>query len=910
MRAQMNEHWHHLPVSEVLELLASDSATGLDKLETADRQAAFGPNNLSPKRERGPLLIFVQQFNQPLVYILLIAGVVTAVLQKWVDTSVILGVVVINAIVGSLQESRALQAIEALRRSMTSVATVLRGGVRQRIAAGELVPGDIVYLQSGDKVPADLRLLDVRGLRVDESALTGESLPVEKQASVMAHDTLLADRRNMAYSSTLVTFGTGRGVVVATGDATEIGRISELIASTEVLATPLTRKLAHFSGILLYAILALAALTFVVGILHGESWFEMFMAAVALAVSAIPEGLPAVLTITLAIGVGRMAQAHAIIRHLPAVETLGSTTIICSDKTGTLTQNQMTVQLVYAGGRMYRVSGVGYAPNGRFTHEGTDFEAWQHPVLRECLAAGVLCNDSRLRQVDGQWRMEGDPTEAALTTAAHKAGLEPEGMRAQWRRIDMLAFESQYQYMATLHAHAESDEKRIYIKGSTEAILARCIDALAEDGSRAMLDAAAWLDRMEAMASEGMRVLAFAVKSVEQTVQQITHADVASGLTMLGLQGMIDPPRPEAVAAVRACRQAGIQVKMITGDHAVTAASIARTMGLLESGDNAPQVLSGRDMETLTDQELIGLAERTAVFARVTPDQKLRLVEALQARGHVVAMTGDGVNDAPALHRADIGVSMGMGGTEVAKEASDMVLADDNFASIEAAVEEGRAVYDNLVKFIAWVMPTNLGEALMILVAIFAGLALPILPVQILWINMTTTVLLGLMLAFEPKEVGIMARPPRDPVGPILTRELMGRILLVGILLFAAASGLYAWQFARDGGEAAARTVAVNALVFGEMFYLFNCRSLHDSMFRIGVFTNRWLLAGVSAMVLAQLFFTYVPWMNRAFGSAPVGWMAWLLTLAAALVINVSVGAEKWLRRRRTWPSRKAGRHA
>ncbi|HXH64510.1 MAG TPA: cation-transporting P-type ATPase [Mariprofundaceae bacterium] len=897
MRAQMNEHWHHLPASEVLDLLASDPAKGLDSLEITERQGAFGPNRLSPRRERGPLLLFLQQFNQPLVYILLIAGLITVGMQKWVDASVIFGVVFINAVIGSLQESRALKAIEALRRSMTSVATVLRGGVRLRIDAGELVPGDIVLLQSGDKVPADLRLLDARGLRVDESALTGESVPVEKQPEAMAHDALLADRRNMAYSSTLVTFGTGRGVVVATGDATEIGRISELLASTEVLATPLTRRLARFSGILLYAILALAAVTFVVGILHGESWFEMFMAAVALAVSAIPEGLPAVLTIALAIGVGRMARSHAIIRHLPAVETLGSTTVICSDKTGTLTQNQMTVQQVHAGGRMYRVSGVGYAPDGRFSHEGADFDAAQHPVLRDCLAAGVLCNDSRLHLVDGHWHMEGDPTEAALTTAAHKAGIDPEGLRADWRRLDALAFESQQQYMATLHVHAASGERRIYIKGSAEAILARCGDALGEDGGRAVLDAGAWHGREEAMAAEGMRVLAFAFKTVPATMAGVTHEDVASGLTLLGLQGMIDPPRPEAVAAVRACRSAGIRVKMITGDHAVTAAAIARAIGLIGSEEGAVQVLGGRELSALPDQELIELAARTPVFARVTPDQKLRLVEALQAKGHVVAMTGDGVNDAPALRRADIGVAMGVGGTEVAKEAADMVLADDNFASIEAAVEEGRAVYDNLVKFIAWVLPTNLGEALMILVAIFGGLTLPILPVQILWINMTTTVFLGLMLAFEPKEAGIMERPPRDPASPILTGELMGRILLVGVLLFAGAFGLYAWRLGQGAGEAAARTDAVNALVFGEMFYLFNCRSLRDSMFRIGISSNRWLLAGVAGMALAQLAFTYVPWMNRAFASAPVGWIDWGLAVVVGVAVYGSVGTEKWLRR-------------
>jgi magnesium-transporting ATPase (P-type) len=899
MRARMNEHWHHLPVSEALDLLASDAAVGLDSLEIADRQAAFGANRLSPVRRRGALSIFLQQFNQPLVYILLLAGLVTAGLQHWVDTSVIVGVVIINAVIGAMQESRALRAIEALSLSMTSQATVLRGGVRQRIAAEALVPGDIVLLQSGDKVPADLRLLEVRTLRIDESALTGESMSVEKQVGALAPEVLLPDRRNMAYGSTLVSFGTGRGVVVATGDDTEIGRISTLIAGTEVLATPLTRRLTRFSQMLLYAILILAALTFAIGILHGESWFEMFLAAVALAVSAIPEGLPAVLTITLAIGVGRMARANAIIRHLPAVETLGSTTVICSDKTGTLTQNAMTVQQVWAGGRQYRVSGIGYAPSGRFRHaqdqEGADFDARQHAVLRACLEAGVLCNDARLHQVDGQWRMEGDPTEAALTTAGHKAGLDPESLRAEWPRLDLLAFESQHQYMATLHARAADGARRIYIKGSAEAILARCADVL-DEGGRSAVDGALWHQRVDAMASEGLRVLAFAFADMPENTHALSHADVASGLTLLGLQGMMDPPRPEAVVAVRACRSAGIRVKMITGDHAVTAMAVARAMGLIEDGKH--DVLTGRELAGLSDRELVAMVERTAVFARVTPDQKLRLVEALQAVGHVVAMTGDGVNDAPALRRADIGIAMGVGGTEVAKEAADMVLADDNFASIEAAVEEGRTVYDNLIKFITWVMPTNLGEALMILVAILLGLSLPILPVQILWINMTTTVCLGLMLAFEPKEGAIMQRPPRDPASPILTRALVGRIGLVGVLLFAGAYGLYAWGMAHGAGAAAARTGAVNALVFGELFYLFNCRSLRDAMPRIGFFSNRWLLLGVAAMILLQWLFTETPWMHRAFGSAPISAMSWLLTLLSGLAVYSAVEVEKWLRRR------------
>ncbi|WP_421864286.1 cation-transporting P-type ATPase [Motiliproteus sp.] len=900
MSPARRDNWHALTESEAEQLLDSQADQGLSADESVRRLNQVGPNTLTQKQDQNPFLLFLQQFNQPLVYILLGASLITALLQEWVDSGVIFGVVLVNAVIGFLQESKAMKAIRALSQAMVSEATVIRDGLKQRISSTELVPGDIVVMQSGDKVPADIRLLRSRELQIDESALTGESVPVEKQLGAVAEDCVLADRRNMAYGSTLVTYGTATGVVVATGDHSEIGRINELIATAEILATPLTRRISQFSHLLLRVILALAAFTFLVGILRGESWIDMFMAAVALAVGAIPEGLPAALTITLAIGVGKMAKRHAIIRKLPAVETLGSTTIICSDKTGTLTQNQMTVQEIHAAGLKLSVSGVGYAPEGSFRLDDEDYLPQSHPALLECLKAGLLCNDSQLVEADEGWRIEGDPTEGALITSAYKAGLTSDGLQQALPRIDTIPFESQHQYMATLHQQTDG-KRRVYLKGSAESLISRCINALGETGETTELDKTGCHRDVETMAANGMRVLAFAFIELAESQDRINHGDLAEGLTFIGLQGMIDPPRPEAVEAVGACQSAGISVKMITGDHAVTAAAIAQEIGLegkrLESGRLA--AVTGHELAEMSDEQVEHVVGHVAVFARVAPEQKLRLVEAMQRRGDVVAMTGDGVNDAPALRRADIGVAMGITGTEVSKEAADMVLTNDNFASIRAAVEEGRGVYDNLIKFITWTLPTNLGEGLVILTAIFAGLSLPILPVQILWINMSTAVFLGLMLAFEPKEPGIMQRPPRHPQSNILSSSLIMRILLVGFLLLVGAYGLFEWELAQGESELVARTVTVNVFVFGELFYLFNCRSLRYSVFKLGFFSNPLLLVGVSGMILLQLFYTYSPMMNAAFGSAPIGAAEWLNILSVSFGIYALIGLEKWWLRRK-----------
>ncbi len=867
-----DQHWHALPDAEVTDLLETDGAEGLDRFAVEHRRAQFGPNELTPPKGPGALRRFLMQFTDPLVLILLVSAIVTLFLEEWVDAAVIFGVVLLNAVVGYLQEARAVAAIEALTRAMTAEATVVRAGEQLRLPATELVPGDLVLVQGGDKVPADLRLIRSRDLRIDESALTGESVPVEKDEAPVPRDAVLAERDDMAYASTLVTYGTGAGLVVATGDGTEVGKISQLIQQAHDLKTPLTRKIDQFSKVLLIVIVALAALTFVVGLVRGEDLVEMFKASIALAVAAIPEGLPAAVTVTLAIGVNRMAKRRAIIRKLPAVETLGSTMVICTDKTGTLTQNEMTVQRLVAGGDEARVSGVGYGPEGEIVPGPS-------AAVQEVLLAGLLCNDTALTEVDDHYEVAGDPTEAALLTSAAKAGLDRAARQEELPRLDAIPFESAYQYMATLH-DAGDGRRVVYVKGAVEKVLARCTAAVDAVGEPAALDAAAVAADVDALAADGLRVLAFARGARPEGVDHLGHKDVAGGLTFLGLQAMMDPPRPEAIAAVKACHHAGIDVKMITGDHAVTATAIAREIGLAGSGDRA---VTGAEMAALHDREFIEVAAATNVFARVTPEQKLRLVEALQSKGQVVAMTGDGVNDAPALKQADIGVAMGITGTDVAKDAADMVLTDDDFASIEAAVEEGRGVFDNLVKFIAYALPTNVGQGLVLLAGIVLGTALPIEPLQILWINMITAVLLGLGLAFEPKEPGIMQRRPRAPGSPIVTRGVLIRIVAAGLILLVCAFGIFEWAEGRGLGDAAARTSAVNVFMSVQIFYLFACRSLQRSLFTYNPFGNPFILLGVAVVVLLQLLFTYAPFMNVAFGTASISAGEWVAILAIGL---------------------------
>jgi len=886
--------WHALPVEEAVLGLGADPACGLSDDEAAARLLRHGENRLPETPGKSALVRFCEQLLQPLVLVLIAAGTVTAFLGEWVDAGVIFGVVLVNALIGYVQEGKAEAALAALAKSLAAETMVVRGGDKRRLGAHALVPGDTVLLAAGDRVPADLRLVEAHGLQAMEASLTGESTAVEKHTAALPQDTLLADRGNMAYAGTLVVGGQATGIVAATGLATETGRISRLIAAAPDLQTPLTKKMTAFSNWLLLVIGGLALLTFGVGLLRGEAAFDMFMAAVALAVGAIPEGLPAAVTITLAIGVSRMAKRRAIIRKLPAVEALGSTTVICSDKTGTLTENEMTVRELWVGGDRIPVSGGGYAPEGYLGEK--DFPPAIDGALRELLLAGVLCNDAGLRKEgsgrEGRWQIAGDPTEGALLVVARKAGLDERTLQALFPRRDVLPFDSALQYMAT--AHEVEGVAMVYAKGAVERLLPRCATMLAADGRELPLDAATVERQAEAMAAHGYRVLAFARRAGSG---ELSQAALERGLLFIGLVGMIDPPRPRAISAVKACRGAGVRVKMITGDHAVTALAIARQLGIVGAAGEVARVLTGRELAALDDAALAKAAHEVDVFARVEPEQKLRLVQALQRNGEVVAMTGDGVNDAPALNSADIGVAMGLAGTDVARESAAMVLTDDNFASIEAAVEEGRGVYDNLVKFITWTLPTNFGEGLVIVAAILAGATLPITPLQILWINMTTAVLLGLMLAFEPVEKGLMHRPPRPPQAPILDRPLIARIVLVSVLLLVGAYGLFLNELRAGHTLAEARTVAVNVFVVVETFYLFNCRSLTRSFVAVGLFSNPWAWVGSGLMLGLQLLMTYLPAMNRVFGTAPIGADAWLQIAIFGLLASLAVGMEKRLRR-------------
>ncbi len=888
--------WHRLSSNETLSRLATDPVHGLPKAEAAARLSQYGPNAVTARGGLPAWRRFLLQFHQALIYILIAAAVITALFREWVDCGVIVAVVLVNAIVGFIQESKAGKAIEALSRMIVTETTVRRGGKRRRIPSRDLVPGDLVLLQAGDLVPADLRLIRAKNLQIDEAPLTGESLPVDKHADPLPADTVLADRRNLAFAGTLATHGRGEGVVFDTGDRTETGRIARLISESVEIDTPLTRKIAAFSRLLLWAIIAVAALTFVLGIWRGEKAVEMFMVAVALAVGAIPEGLPAAVTVVLAIGVARMAKRRAVIRKLPAVETLGSTTVICSDKTGTLTENQMTVQQVYSGGRSYEVTGVGYGSEGALLLEGGPIEPGKHPSLLECLRAGVLCNDSRIVLKDDRPVVNGDPTEGALLVVAAKAGLSHAEAHEGSPRIDMIPFESENMFRATLHQ--AGDRKTIYKVGAVEKLLDRCDSALDAEGRAAPLDAQAIRDAVEAMAGEGLRVLAFARRHADDVAEDLDHHHVSGGLTFLGLQGMIDPPREEAIEAVAQCRRAGIGVKMITGDHAATARAIAGRIGLVDGHrDRDLRVVTGRELEETSDEALSAIAENTAVFARVAPEQKLRLVRALQSRGHVVAMTGDGVNDAPALKQADIGIAMGITGTDVAKGAADMILTDDNFASIRSAVEEGRGVFDNLLKFILWTLPTNVGETCIIMGAVLLGFSLPILPAQLLWINLGTSLFLGMMLVFEPREKDLMDRPPRPPGRPLLTFPLLMRTGLVSLIMIAGAFWIFFREMKVTGGDLdMARTAVVNVVVIVETTYLFCCRSLNHSLFAIGIWTNRLALLGAACMIGTQMLFTYTPFMNQAFHSAPLGLDAWIRIGAVGLIAFLAVELEKWIR--------------
>ncbi len=891
----MSEDWHARDSQAVVEALRTRSG-GLDAAEVEARRERHGPNRLRPPAKAGPLKRFLKHLHNILIYILIAAAVGTALLGHWVDTGVIIAVVLINTLIGFVQEGRAEKALDAIRQMLSPSAMVIREGRRHEIPADEIVPGDVVALQPGDKVPADLRLIDIKNLQIEEAVLTGESVPVEKSLDPVSAEADLGDRIGMAYSGTLVTFGRGTGVVVATGEDTQIGRISGMLTEVEGLETPLVRQMEQFGRWLAVIIIGISALTFAFGYwVRSYPLDEMFLAAASLAVSTIPEGLPAIMTIALAVGVQKMARRNAIIRRLPGVETLGSVSVICSDKTGTLTRNEMTVQTVAMAWDLVDVEGVGYAPEGAFLRDQQVIEPRDEAVLGEGLRGALLCNDSMLHHRDGDWMLEGNPTEGALLTLALKAGLEPEQIQRQSPRVDVIPFESDHKYMATLH-HDHAGHGVVYLKGAPERILDLC-DTHATVRGPEPLRKADWLEVMETIAGRGQRILALARRATTHDVHQLDYGDIESGgFELVALLGIIDPPRDEAIAAVADCASARVQVKMITGDHLATAYAVARQLGIVRS--DTRHAMAGHEIDEMDDEALREAALHCDVFARTTPEHKLRLVRALQAGGRVVAMTGDGVNDAPALKRADVGVAMGNKGTEAAKEASEMVLADDNFASIAHAVEEGRTVYDNIRKAILHMLPTNAGQSLTIMMAILMGLTLPLTPVQVLWVNMVTSVTLAMALAFEKSEPGVMDRAPRDPNAPLLSGFLLWRIPFVAILLWIGTFGHFVWmETVAQVPQEVARTVAINTLVAGQAFYLLTLRLIHEPVLvGLAVFRSSAMWIAIGILVGLQLAFTYAPWANALFGTAPIGPGDWLRIMAFGAAVFVVVELEKLVR--------------
>jgi len=891
--------WHAQSNEEVAQVLET-GASGLTDEEARRRLAHYGANRLAPAKRRGPLRRLLMQFHNILLYVMMGAAVITAALGHWIDTGVLTAAVAINAVIGFIQEGKAESALDAIRAMLSPHATVVRDGKRREIDAAELVPGDWVLLASGDGVPADLRLVDVKGLHIEEAALTGESLPVEKSEAAVADETPLAERYGMAYSGTVVVQGQASGIVVATGMATELGRINQMLSGVRGLSTPLLRQIDRFGRILALSILGMSAATFALGTgWRGHEPSEMFMMVVALAASAIPEGLPAIMTVTLALGVQRMARRKAIVRHLPAVEALGSVTVICSDKTGTLTRNEMTVQRVVCAGHVFDVGGIGYAPVGDLSIDGRIIDVEHYPALAIAVRAGVLCNDARLREEDGLWNIDGDPTEGALLVLGGKSGFTQHVGHEAWPRLDTLPFESQHRFMVTYHRDSD-DEPWMFVKGAPERIFEMCCAQLGHDGERA-LDVDYWRRMTTDTAAQGLRLLALACKRAAPLGDRLGVADASSGYILLAIVGIIDPPREEAIRAVSECHRAGIRVKMITGDHAETARAIGAQLAI---GVGKPAI-TGAEVAIMDDTALRRVAMEVDVFARAAPEHKLRLVEALQDDGQVVAMTGDGVNDAPALKRADVGVAMGMKGTEAAKEAADMVLADDNFATIATSVREGRAVYDNLKKFILFMLPTNGGEALVVIAAILFELTLPLTPAQVLWINMVTSSTLGLALAFEPAERNIMGRRPRPPGEALLSGFFVWRVLMVSVLMMTGALGLFLWELKDGTSIETARTMAVNAVVAAEMFYLVNSRFILAPVVTLdGLTGNRYILLAIAACIPLQIAYTHAPAMHAVFDSTALSPSEWGKVVAAGLLVFFVAELEKFVIRRTRLASR------
>jgi len=883
--------WHALAGEEVMQRLGTGVDRGLDADEAKDRRQQFGPNRLPEGKKRGPFMRFLAQLNNVLVYVLLGAGFVKLMLGLWLDAGIIFAVVLLNALLGFVQEGKAEKALDSIRNMLSAEARTVRGGETRMTPAEDLVPGDVVLLESGDKVPADLRLVDVKNLRTEEAALTGESVPAEKSADPVAVKSTVGDRDSMAFSGTMVVSGRATGIVVATGSETELGKINQLLANVSSLETPLLRQIKKLGNVITAVVAVVAVAVFAYGRWVAQMEFvELFQAIVGIAVSLIPEGLPALITITLAIGVQRMASRHSIIRRLPAVETLGSVSRICSDKTGTLTLMEMMVVSAASAESQYQVSGNGYAPQGEVSKDGQP--AGKDPLLELLGRNSLLCNDAELFEVEGKWKVEGDPTEGALYPFANKLGMTREAEQAAYPRIDAIPFESEHKFMATLHRAADGREL-LFVKGAPEVVMANCDRQQLSDGGHAPLDREHFQQVSDQFAGQGERVLALAwLENPGLQAGGLGPADLPKNLVLIGLVGLLDPPRKEAIEAVAECHAGGIRVTMITGDHRITAAAIARMLGI---GDGKTAIV-GAEIEEMNEAQLQEAVRNVDVFARTSPEHKLRLVKAVQANRQICAMTGDGVNDAPSLKQADIGVAMGIKGTEVTKEAGDMILADDNFASISAAVKEGRTVYNNIEKAILFLFPTNVAQALVIAMAIFLGFSMPITAPQVLWVNMVTSVALGLAICFEPHEADVMSRPPRAVDRPILTGFGIWRVIFVGLALLAFTLWAFFWMKDQGASEGLARTVAVNAITIGQCFFLLNSRYLTDSSLSFKAhMENRYVGFGIGAVIVLQLLFTYAPPLQALFGNESVPAYLWPVLLAGGLVFFLVVELEKMI---------------
>ncbi|MFZ1413090.1 MAG: HAD-IC family P-type ATPase [Defluviicoccus sp.] len=886
-----NTVWHALPTDDVVKRLATSVDKGLDVGEAQARLQKYGSNRLPEGKKRAPFVRFLAQLNNILVYVLLGAGFVKLMLGLWLDAGIIFGVVILNALLGFIQEGKAEKALDSIRNMLSAEARTVRGGVTRMTPAEDLAPGDIVLLESGDKVPADLRLADANNLRTEEAALTGESVPAEKIADPVAEKATVGDRDSMVFSGTMVVSGRGTGVVVATGSETELGKINQLLAGVSALETPLLRQIKKLGYTITAVVAVVGVLVFAYGRwVMGMEFAELFQAIVGIAVSLIPEGLPALITITLAIGVQRMASRHSIIRRLPAVETLGSVSRICSDKTGTLTLMEMMVVSAAGAEAEYQISGNGYAPEGEVKRGG---QPAQKNLILELLGRNsLLCNDAELFQAEGVWKVEGDPTEGALYPLANKLGMQREDEQKAYPRIGAIPFESEHKFMATLHKGTDGKEV-LFVKGAPEVIMANCDRHQLADGTTAPLDRDHFHRVSDQLAGQGERVLGLAwLESPGLKEGSLGPADLPRNLVLIGLIGLLDPPRQEAIEAVKECHRGGIRVTMITGDHKITAAAIAKMLGI---GDGKTAVI-GAEIEEMNEAALQEAVRNVDVFARTSPEHKLRLVKAVQANRQICAMTGDGVNDAPSLKQADIGVAMGIKGTEVTKEAADMILADDNFASISAAVKEGRTVYNNIEKAILFLFPTNVAQGLVIAVAIFLGFTLPITAPQVLWVNMVTSVALGLAICFEPHELDVMSRPPRAVDRPILTSFGIWRVIFVGVTLLAFTLLAFFWMKGQNASDELARTVAVNAITIGQCFFLLNSRYLIDSSLSIkGHMENKYVGLGIGAVIILQLLFTYAPPLQRLFGNEAIPFYVWPWLIAGGFVFFLVIELEKFI---------------